>query len=380
MKTITITFLMASLSVFSQANVNTQETIEANEASNSQAALDLVLNELMEMSREGSEEAPQFKRGFHNKANACVVGSFEVLPNIPEKLAQGLFSEPQTYPAWIRFSNGSTEFLPDDDLQSRGIAIKVLGTSGPMLQSESGEQYSQDFLMANNPVFFLKSLQELVDDGIAFFNKEYLSIPLSTLNRFNDARSRPVNPLKTEYFSQSAYKLGDFEAVKYRLRPCATNSQVTVDRNANNSIRVALYEGIASQDQCYDFQVQLREDVDTMPIEDPTIEWASPFVSVAQLSIPQQGFNDSSQDDVCETLSFNPWHTVEAHRPLGALNRVRQMVYKMGSNKRRGEPEEPKESSVEDFGDFFNPPSLAGAMQFSIFILLISVLLVRTRK
>ena len=29
----------------------------------------------------------------------------------------------------------------------------------------------------------------------------------------------------------------------------------------------------------------------------------------------------------CENLSFNPWHSLPAHRPLGGINRARKVVY-----------------------------------------------------
>jgi prostaglandin-endoperoxide synthase 2 len=67
-----------------------------------------------------------------------------------------------------------------------------------------------------------------------------------------------------------------------------------------------------------------------MPVEDPTIEWReqdAPFVPVARLTIPRQGFDTPERRAFGTNLSFTPWHGLDAHRPLGGINRVRRVVY-----------------------------------------------------
>ncbi len=388
--TLTLCLLFIALfSLLSQAQAsNIEELIEANESQNSETAIDFVLNDLMEQTREGSSQNPVFRRAFHNKANACVTAQFTVFDNTDNGLNIGLFATPLTYNAWVRYSNGSSQREADRKRQPRAVAIKVLDTQLPMLEDEPGDLNSHDFLLANNPVFFLKSLQELVDDGIPFFNGRILGTPIPTLGRFSDAGTSEVNPLRTQYFSQSAYALGSEQAVKYRILPCSTNTQIDPGSFTDNGIRVALYEGISQQDQCYDFQIQVRENPATMPIENPTVEWTSSFTTVGQLSIPQQGFTDPSQDNVCEQLAFNPWHASADHRPLGALNRVRKMAYKMASIKRRaaaafdgnGEQAEPAADSTDGFGVFFNPPQLVGSLGGMTLMALLALYLKRRKN
>ena len=48
---------------------------------------------------------------------------------------------------------------------------------------------------------------------------------------------------------------------------------------------------------------------------------------VASITIPAQSFDSPEQDAFCENLSFTPWHCIDAHRPLGGINRVRRVVY-----------------------------------------------------
>lgn len=59
-------------------------------------------------------------------------------------------------------------------------------------------------------------------------------------------------------------------------------------------------------------------------------EWkeeVAPFWEVATIRIPAQQFDTPELKKLGETLSFNVWHAVEEHRPLGAVNRMRKVVY-----------------------------------------------------
>ena len=67
-----------------------------------------------------------------------------------------------------------------------------------------------------------------------------------------------------------------------------------------------------------------------MPIEDPTVEWSekiSPFESVARITVQPQDFDSREQNLFCDNLSFNPWHALPEHRPIGGINRLRKSVY-----------------------------------------------------
>ena len=83
--------------------------------------------------------------------------------------------------------------------------------------------------------------------------------------------------------------------------------------------------------------VQVQDTNKTMPIEDATVLWQEsdvPFVTVATLDIVQQTFDTPEQQQFCENLSFSPWNALEAHKPIGALNRARKLVYEASSNYR----------------------------------------------
>ena len=79
-----------------------------------------------------------------------------------------------------------------------------------------------------------------------------------------------------------------------------------------------------------------------MPVEDISIDWNeadSVPVTVATLLIPPQHVDASGELAArCESLSFNPWHAVAEHRPIGGMNRLRKLVYLASVHKRGGAP------------------------------------------
>jgi len=91
-----------------------------------------------------------------------------------------------------------------------------------------------------------------------------------------------------------------------------------------------LREHLREAEATFDFKVQLRTDPATMPVENAAVRWdeeAAPFVKVASLRIPKQGFDPELGAALAHTLAFSPAHALVEHRPIGAINRVRMRVY-----------------------------------------------------
>ena len=60
------------------------------------------------------------------------------------------------------------------------------------------------------------------------------------------------------------------------------------------------------------------------------MEWSereSPYLRVAEIRIPRQRIDVPGREEMCERTSFNPWHALSTHRPLGGMNRVRRTIY-----------------------------------------------------
>ena len=78
-----------------------------------------------------------------------------------------------------------------------------------------------------------------------------------------------------------------------------------------------------------EFLIQPRTS-SAMSVEDSMTEWKesdAPFYKVATLQFAPQTFDTTAQNQMCENLSFSPWHALPDHKPLGATNRLRKGVY-----------------------------------------------------
>ena len=85
-----------------------------------------------------------------------------------------------------------------------------------------------------------------------------------------------------------------------------------------------------------EFMVQRRGEAN-LSVENSVDEWPesiAPFERVGVLTIHKQVFNTPERDAYCENQSYNPWHSLEAHRPLGMISRARSAVYKAISDLR----------------------------------------------
>ncbi len=81
-----------------------------------------------------------------------------------------------------------------------------------------------------------------------------------------------------------------------------------------------------------------------MSVEDATVAWPeelSQYQEVARLVIPSQTAWDQGRDSFVEPLSFSPDHSLEAHKPLGSINRARRVAYAALSRTRRSESGSP---------------------------------------
>src|SRR5207247_11084430 len=80
----------------------------------------------------------------------------------------------------------------------------------------------------------------------------------------------------------------------------------------------------------YEFRAQLCTDLKRMPVEDGYVEWPedeSPYRAFGKISIPaQEAYTPARRAYVDDVLSWNPWHCIEEHQPLGSLMRVRRQA------------------------------------------------------
>jgi hypothetical protein len=290
--------------------------------------------------------APQL-RGMHPKTVACLTAEFRVSDAVPAPLAHGVFAKPQTYTAWVRLSNAVT--WDDREPDIHGLAIKLLGVPGALLPDPQGESDAQDILLIDMPVFFAPDVPAMYGFLSRKFGLEQAGKSAEEVGRVLAAEcpratelfvkfagpARP--PLEIGYWSCVPYRLGPHVA-KYHLRPMLADPPAGRCANSPNGAREATVEWLTTRARpaYFDLYVQLQEDPVTMPVEDATVEWGSPFHKVAELTIPPQTFDTPERDALGERLSFDPWRTLPDHAPLGSLNRARKPAYWSSVKLRRG--------------------------------------------
>ncbi|WP_339868143.1 SRPBCC family protein [uncultured Algoriphagus sp.] len=301
-------------------------------------------------------------RQVHTKMHGCVKATFAIEKNLPKELKVGVFAVEKDYHAWVRFSNGNTAPQKDKKKDIRGVAIKLLGVPGEKLLEDELHEETQDFLLMSTETFFSKSVKELSRLLGSMTSTNFLKSKLFILNptlwpiigRAVKSKVKCKNPLSIPYWSTQPYQFGSPDkAVKYHLRPSPSNITVVENTTDYNYLRYNLAQTLHDNVAKFDFFVQFQTDADAMPIEDPTVAWTSQNIKVATLTIYPQVFDSNDRIEFGDNLSFNPWHSLPEHRPLGSFNRVRRRVYEVMSKFRHDKNKLPN-AEPKDSPDFLN--------------------------
>jgi hypothetical protein len=322
---------------------------EPDEAQTTQQLIEV----LTQISRKVYEDHHHALRSVHAKSHALLHGTLAVASGLAPELAQGLFASSASYPVALRISSTPGDWLKDSVSTPRGLAMKIFDVPGDRLPDAQG--HTQDFIFINGPGFaapdarhFLKNLKLLAGTtDKAPGLKSALSLALRGAERVVEAvggqsstlkslGGHPAtHPLGETFFTQVPMRFGAYIA-KLRLKPASAALNALTDKSVDithspNALRELMREYFASQSGEWELQAQLCRDLERMPIENSSIVWSeelSPFLTVGQLTLPQQdAWAESSAQRIEDALSFSPWHGIEAHRPLGSVMRVRKAVY-----------------------------------------------------
>jgi hypothetical protein len=273
------------------------------------------------------------ERAGNTKTYGLLEASFEIHPVDPV-LRRGLFREPRSYRAWVRFGGPGPRVTPDiRDNGVLSIGVKLTGVDGPtLLDDESG---TLDLSGISAPTFTTPDvvenlkLQQHVGAGTAVwyflnpFDSHYLDMLMQAL--YAKAHS---SPFETSYYSCVPYLFGPGKAFKYRLAPRLTRTTRVPLPAPDDYLRQALRRDLDELgEMLFDFRIQLQECPMLMPIEDASVIWTSPEITVATLRIGRQRFDTPEREQMARALTINPWHTLAEHRPLGNQNRARRHIY-----------------------------------------------------
>ncbi|MEV7193119.1 peroxidase family protein [Streptomyces sp. NPDC093510] len=296
--------------------------------------------------------AADLARTLHAKAALGVENArLRFHDDLPEALRHGFARPGAEYPVTLRLSNAGGIRQADGAPDLRGAALRV---------TVSTDEH-HDLLATNHPVSHARDAREFVAfakamagattrprKAVALFVALPLAVGATTATRMRRnvqaATRHTVTSLAAEtYWSRSAILWGEAGPVRYLLRPVgATTAASDPARRDPQYLRRELETRLARQDITFDLCLQRYVDERRTPVEDGSVEWlesVAPAVPVATLTVPSQDLDTAECRTAAqrvEALAFNPWHTTDAFRPLGNLNRARKATYEASAAHRQG--------------------------------------------
>lgn len=243
----------------------------------------------------------------HAKGQGFLRGELTVYDDLPNHLRQGMFATPRTYPIIVRLSTALGDIRSDRIRLPRGMAIKVLGVSGPKALPTDNSA-NQDILLVNHKSYFSDAAAYLSAQRIVFeleprvpdfllrisgllargliklSNCTGIVIPM-ILNAIGNSGN---NILGESFYSEGAIRFGDYVAklcaapisesvLKFRGQPSFRD-----DSSVLNSV-VEFFKKNSGE---YELRAQLCTDLQRTPVEDASIDWPeeiSPHQPLAEL-------------------------------------------------------------------------------------------------
>jgi hypothetical protein len=319
---------------------------DAGKSSDAEDPIGSEISEICARTLQQPDADGRILRAVHRRAIAVLKAEITLPGGLAPEVAFGLFAEPGTYQAWMRFSSALFENERDPD--SRGMAIKLLNVPGETC--DPAVPGVQDFIAHNQNGILFDDADAALDyfreiDGCPALTKYNAMPPRFTFPGLNPLRTRwgslgqLIDTVKQQvtkscltemtYFSGTPYRLGD-DAMKFSFKP-VPGPKVRRSGSFRNRIKQRLEGGPIR----FEFRLQRRTRPESESLERATRPWKSPYVTVGTLAIEPQDFDTPERDAFGEALVFSPWNCLKAHEPLGSLNAVRRRVYR-DSAMRRG--------------------------------------------
>jgi hypothetical protein len=341
------------------------EVVQAGEAE----LIDKIVASMARVNRGVCDKHRHATRDAHAKSHGVLVGTLSVHEDLPAHLRQGMFALPATYPVVVRWSSAPGELYDDSIPSPKGMAIKVIGVPGPKILPAHENELTQDFLLVNHPLLqtgdvaaYWKAqqvrerhagLSEVTLRALALLARGVTGL-LNLAGADSDwlANRALANHhiLGQTFHSMAAPRFGDYVA-KISAAPHSASVRALRDvaydpAYAPSVLRDQIVEFFRAQGAEYELRAQLCTDLARMPVEDASVRWPeldSPQQPLAILRFAPQGAYSAARrvyaDDV---LSFNPWHCIAEHRPLGSIMRARLRSYEASSRFRHEANQQPR--------------------------------------
>lgn len=312
-----------------------EEKIDADEEQSLNKIIDLMADQMRGRFKPGG-----YERGGNTKTHGVVRATVTIRDDLPEHCRKGIFANPRTYQAYVRFSGPGPNVPADiDDVGFMSMAVKLMGVPGEKLMDD--EKFTQDLITVTTPTFVTPNTREnaklqywsLADMTLYYFinplDSHFLDMSMQSL--WNEIQ---YNPLGQRYWSCVPYLLGEGQAMMYSFVP-----KTSVEKNIPglpfgtppfNYLRENMIKTLNEKDVEFDLMIQIQTDPHRMPIENAAVRWSeklSPFIPAATVHIPKQTFDTAAMTEFTKRLTMNPWHCLPEHRPLGNQSRARHRMY-----------------------------------------------------
>jgi hypothetical protein len=294
------------------------------------------------------------ERGLHVKPNLALEAELAIRDGLPEQARHGLGAHPARYRAYVRVSNGTLRRQHDKVADIRGFAVKVVGVEGKKLIPGMEDARTQDFLCIQTQAMPVRTADEFLGLVKAMRGSPLGLVPrlmgrvgvfpaLRILARAGSATAKPVSVACTPYYSAAALCWGPY-AVRVSFQPQAKVPPGARPGDGYDYLGDELAARVRAGPVSYDFCVQFYTDPKRTPIEAHDTVWQSPWVPVGTLTLLQQDPASERGHKLAafiEAASFDPWHALVEHRPLGNMMRARNHAYRLSTQQRgaAGEPD-----------------------------------------
>lgn len=320
------------------------ETIAPDEG----ARFERFATEIADIQRRRAQKTGVVSRALHFKPHVGAIG--ELVVDAPEAARVGVFATSgQRWPVYVRFSNGSSTHQPDKAPDVRGLALKLVGVPGKKIIAGLEQAATQDFLFIDQPAIAFRNPDEFMtfvrsakDGPVKLLPRMIAGFGLRrTFQILGQTLKAPkVKSFATHAFHTAAPISFGARAAKLALFP--VGNPASPPTSGDDALRADLTARLKAGPLTWALRAQMFQDDVSTPIEDTSVVWTGPWVELGKLTIPQQDPESARGREVtalCEQLSFDPWHAIEEHRPLGAIMRARAATYRTGVIERKAAAE-----------------------------------------
>ena len=320
------------------------ETIAGDEA----ARFQRYGGELGELARRRAEKTGVMSRALHVKQHIGAVG--ELVVGAPEARRVGAFAgNGRRWPLYARLSNGSSAHRPDKTPDVRGFALKLVGVPGRKIISGLEQEVTQDFLFIDQVALPFRDPEEFMTFVRAAKDGPARLLPRLIagfgLRRAFQVLARSLKAPKVRSFATHAFHTAApiaFGATAAKLGLFPMPGSPMPAARGEDALRADLVDRLKTGPLVWSLRGQFFQDDASTPIEDASVAWTAPWEDLGILTLPRQDPESPAGRQIgeqVEQLSFDPWHALEEHRPLGAIMRARAVTYRASVIDRKAAPE-----------------------------------------